>query len=197
MTSKDTIRASQRDAQMRALHQAIGEFVVAFEAITQQQWICSLWLLASAGLNDQQIVQILLADKTAEPMRVMLQSLIGHMRPPNADEEAIVKNLIDRHQKLITARNGVMHSTWMIGYGNEQTTDWGTAVGSKLGKNKKGANVKGFNYRVEDFEKLTAEAKALGETFSRLSGCFTGGHAVEKNFDVADDGRVSVPGEPT
>ena len=48
-------------------------------------------------------------------------------------------------------------------------------------------------YRVEDFEKLTDEANALGQAFSRLSGCFTGGHAVKKNFDVDDDGKLSVP----
>ncbi|MCH7821787.1 MAG: hypothetical protein IIA07_07195 [Proteobacteria bacterium] len=189
----NTYRDMVRDGQIKGLHRAIGEFVVEFEAITHQQWRCILWLLASAGLKDQDIVHILLADYTAEPMRVMLQSLIGHMRPTNADEEAIVKNLLDRHQKLISRRNDVIHGTWVIGYGNDQTTDWGTALGLKFSKNKKGANVKEFQYRVEDFEELRDEANALGQAFSRLSGCFTGGNAVEKNFDVADDGTVSVP----
>ena len=119
----DTIRDVTRDSQMKELHRAIGEFAVAFESVTHQEWRCILWLLESAGLKDNQIVQILVADYTAELMRVMLQSLIGHIRPENPAEKAIVKNLLVRHQKLISRRNDVLHGTWFIGYGNEETTD--------------------------------------------------------------------------
>ena len=85
----------------------------------------------------QQIVQILLAGYTAEPLRQMLQSLIGQMRPDNPAEDAIVKDLLNRHQKLCSRRNDVPYGTWIIGYGNEGTTDWSTAIGFKLGKDGK------------------------------------------------------------
>lgn len=178
---------------MGALHQAIGEFAVAFENISHQQLRCIEVLLESAGLRDQRVMQILFADYTSEPMRVMLQSLIGQLRPPDASEKTILKNLFVRHQKLISRRNEVMHGTWMMGYGNEQTTDWGTAFGWKLGKNKKGARVKGFNYRVEDFNELWQEAKELAKAFFRLWGCYSGGFDVKKNFEVADDATVAAP----
>ncbi len=193
MGLKDTIRDVTRDGQMKDLHRAIGEFAVAFESITHQEWNCILWLLAAAGLQDQQIVQILLADYTAERMRAMLQSLIGHMRPENAAEKAIVKNLLDRHQKLISRRNDVLHGTWFIGYGNEETTDWSTAVGFKLSKDKKGAKHKTFEYKVEDFDEMTKEAMDLTAALHRLTGCFTMGRDVEKNFDIDHDGRISSP----
>ena len=183
----------QRAAQVGALHQAIGEFAVAFEGISHQQLRCIEVLLESAGLRDERVIQILFADYTSEPMRAMLQSLIGQLRPPDESEQAILNNLFVRHQKLISRRNEVMHGTWMIGYGNQQTTDWGTAFGWKLGKNKKGARVKGFNYRVEDFNKLTQEATELFKAFFRLWGCYSGGFDVGQNFDVADDGTVSAP----
>jgi hypothetical protein len=115
------------------------------------------------------------------------------MPPENATEEAIVKDLLNRHQRLITRRNDVLHGTWLIGYGNEETTDWGTAVGWKPGKNKKGGKLKTFKYKVEDFEELTQEANALASALSKLTGCFTSDSDVEKNFEVDDDGRVSVP----
>ncbi len=180
---------------MKELHGAIGEFAVAFESVTHQEWRCILWLLESAGLKDKQIVQILVADYTAELMRVMLQSLIGHIRPENPAEKAIVKNLLVRHQKLISRRNDVLHGTWFIGYGNEETTDWSTAVGFKLGKDKKGAKHKTFEYKVEDFEEMIKEAKDLTVALDRLTGCFTTGRDVENNFEVDDDGQVSVPSQ--
>ena len=186
-------RDEQRDAQIGALYRAIGEFAVAFEGISHQQWRCINFLLKGAGLRDERVTQILLAGQTSEPIRALLQSLIGQLRPDDADERAIVKNLFDRHQKLISRRNEVMHGTWMIGYGNAQTTDWGTAYGWKLGKNKEGAKVRGFEYRVEDFNELTKEAKALANAFFRLWGCFDGRFNVKQNFDVAPDGTVSSP----
>ena len=192
MGLRDTIRAVTRDGQMKDLHRAIGEFAVAFESVTHQEWRCISWLLASAGLKDQQIVQILLAGYTAGRMRQMLQSLIGQIRPDNPAEKGIVKDLLDRHQKLISRRNDVLHGTWFIGYGNEETTDWSTAIGFKLSKDKKGAKHKTLKYKVEDFEEMIKEAEDLTVALHRLTGCFTGGHAVEKNFEV-NDGRVSVP----
>lgn len=180
-------------AQVDVLHQAIGEFAVAFENISHQQLRCIEVLLKTAGLRDERVFQILFANYTSEPMRVMLQSLIGQLRPPDASEQAIVKNLFARHQRLISRRNEVMHGTWMIGYGNDQTADWGTAVGWKLGKNKSGASVKGFKYRVEDFDELTQEANELVKAFFRLFGCYSGGFEVRKNFDVDEDGTASAP----
>lgn len=193
MSLIDTIREVTRDSQIKDLHRAFGEFAVAFESVTHQEWRCILWLLDGAGLKDQQIVQILLAGYTAEPMRVMLQSLIGHIRPDNAAEKAIVKNLLVRHQNLISIRNDVLHGIWFIGYGDEETTDWSTAVGYKLDKDKKGAKNKTFEYKVEDFEEMTREAMDLAVALNRLAGCFTMGRDVEKNFEVDDDGRVTIP----
>lgn len=183
----------KRVVEVDALHQAIGEFAVAFEGISHQQFRCIEVLLESAGLRDESVMQILFADYTSEPMRVMLQSLIGQLRPHDEREQAVLKNLFVRHQKLISRRNEVMHGTWMIGYGNPQTTDWGTAFGWKLGKNRKGARVKGLEYRVEDFNELTQEANELFKAFFRLWGCYSYGYDVAQNFDTADDGTVSAP----
>jgi hypothetical protein len=193
MAEQRASRDELRKAQVGALHRAIGEFAVAFETISHQQYRCIEVLLKGAGLRDERVVQILFADYTSEPMRAMLQSLIGQLRPTNASEQAIVKNLLVRHQKLISRRNEVMHGTWMIGQGSAQTTDWGTAFGWKLGKNKKGASVKGFEYRVEDFNEMTREANELVRAFFRLYGCYSGKFDVAKNFDVDDDGAVAAP----
>lgn len=185
--------SEQRAAQVGALHQSIGEFAVAFENISHQQFRCIELLLKNSGLRDERVIQILFADYTSEPMRTMLQSLIGQTRQMDKTEQAIVKSLFSRHQKLISRRNEVMHSTWMIGYANQYTADVGAAFGWKLGKNRKGANVKGFKYRVEDFNELTNEAIKLANAFFRLYGCYSSGFEVSQNFDVDDNGTVVAP----
>ncbi len=188
----ETIREVTRSNQMKELYRGIGEFAVAFELVSHAERSCIVWLLASAGLRDQNIVQILLANRTAEPLRTLLQSLIGHMRPPNPDEEKIVKNILDRHKRLIERRNEVLHGTWFIGYGNEDTTDWSTAHGVKVGKNKGGVKTTPLNYSAAEFDVLTQEANELTKLINRLDGCFLHGRAVEKNFEISDDGGVST-----
>ena len=193
MSEERPSREEARDGQVNALHQAIGEFAVAFENVSHQQFRCVEVLLNSVGLRDQHVIQVLLAGYTAEPMRVLLQSLIGELRKMDDAEQSIIKNLISRHQKLISRRNEVMHSTWMIGYSNEYSEDAGTAIGWKLGKNRKGANLKGFKYRAEDFESLTDEANRLASAFFRMYGCYSGGFDVCQNFDVDEDGNAMAP----
>ena len=186
----DTIRDVTRDSQMKELHRAIGEFAVAFEQMNGEIWACIMWQLQAAGLKDQSIAQILLAKQTADPLRELLKSLIGHMRPANPAEEKIIKNLFARHLTITKERNDYLHGIWHIGWGNEQTVDWSVATGYKLDRKKEGTNVKVFSFKVDDFETLTIEANALNQLFRRLSGCFTGPFAVEKNLAFDDDGKV-------
>ena len=102
----------------------------------------------------------------------------------------IIKNLFARHLTITQERNDYLHGIWHIGWGNEQTADWSVATGYKLDRKKEGTNVKVFSFKVDDFETLTIEANALNQLFRRLSGCFTGPFAVEKNFAFDDDGKV-------
>ena len=192
----DAVRQITRDTQTKELYRAIGEFAVAFEYMNDAVWNCVMWLLQCAGLKDQSITQILLAKHTADPLRDLLKSLIGHMRPPNPEEEKIIADLFKRHLKLTQKRNDYLHGTWFIGWGNEQTTDWSVAHGHKRDRNSQGANIKAFEFTATDFDALVREANALGDSFRRLTGCFTGPHSVEKNFDVARDGTVCAPSAP-
>jgi len=161
-----------RDAEVAEIYSAIGEFAVAFESITHEEMRCILWLLTNLGLKDQNVIQILLVGHSAESMRVLLQSLISQVRPKNPEEEEIISDVLDRHQKLISERNDILHGHWYIGWGNEETTDWRTARGFKLGKNKSGPTLKTLEYEIEGFKQLTAEAKTLASCIYTFSGCF-------------------------
>ncbi|HPD60476.1 MAG TPA: hypothetical protein PKV48_01780 [Thermodesulfobacteriota bacterium] len=186
-------RQDRRLKDTAKLYQAIGEFVVKFELACLSVQTCIVFILHNAGLTDQRISQILLAGLTADPLRMLFDSLVAQTQKLNDKERKIIKNALNRFQKLTEERNDIVHSTWFIGYGDRETTDFSKASGMKYHKNGKGAVVKSFRRTAADFSKLSIEAKSLADIFGRLDGCFEGGHSVEKNFVVSRDGFVSAP----
>lgn len=186
-------RQTRRLKDTAELYQAIGEFVVKFGFACDSVQTCIVFILNNAGLTDQRISQILLAGLTAEPLRMLFDSLVGQTQMLNDKEREIIRNVLNRFQKLIEERNDILHSTWFIGYGNRETTDFSKAHGMKYHKNSKGAVVKSPRMTAADFSKLSIEAKSLADIFNRLNACFIGGESVEKNFVVSRDGFVSVP----
>ena len=132
MTNQQDERNERRMREVDELHRAIGEFVVAFEQGCHAMQTCVMGILARAGLGDQQVSQIILAGMTAEPLRALFESLVGERVKLNEVERLIIKSCVTRFQKLTEQRNDIIHSTWYIGWGNEETVDFSTASGMNL-----------------------------------------------------------------
>lgn len=186
-------RRERRKNDTDELYREIGEFVVKFEHVGHAIQTGIIFLLDGAGLHNQNVTQILLAGLTAEPLRTLFESLVAETQQLNTNEQVIVKDALNRFQKLTQNRNDIVHSIWFIGWGNEQSTDFTDASGIKFHKDMKGAKVKSFKRKAADFAKLSEEAESLVEIFRQLHGCFVGGFRVEKNFVISTDGHVSVP----
>jgi len=183
-------RLKVRDLQTGELYANIGEFVVKFEHLCHAMQTSITFLMHGQDLKNQQVANILLAGYTADHLRTLFESLIGELVKINDNEKKIVKNIFSRIQKLTERRNDVVHSTWYIGWGNEQTQDFSEAPGHKLHKNKQGAALKAFNYKAEDFLELVEEAEKLSSLVMRLHGCVTGEFSIEKNFKINETGNV-------
>ncbi len=190
---KEEERQKRRQEDVDDLYRSIGEFVVKFEHVCFAVQTGILFLLDQAGLHNQNISQVLLAGVTADPLRTLFESLVAETQTLNDIELKMVKNALKRFQKLTEERNDIVHSTWFIGWGNENTTDFSNAAGMKYHKNKSGAVVKSFGRKAEDFVKLSQEAESLYKIFMRLQGCFGTGFKVQKNFVLSNNGQVSVP----
>ncbi len=186
-------RKEQWKKDTAELYCAIGEFVVKFEHVCHAIQTAIVFLLARAGLRNQSVTQILLAGATADPLRTLFESLVSQIQTLNDNERKIMKNALNRFQKLTAKRNDIVHSTWFIDWGNESSTDFSETTGIKYHKNKDGAVVKSFRRKADDFRELTEEAESLFKIFRRLDCCFVGGSAVENNFVLSTDGKVSVP----
>ncbi len=177
-------------------YRAVGEFVVKFELVCSAIQGCITFILHMAGLQQQNITQVLLAGATAEPLRTLLESLVAETQKLNKNEQKILKNALNRFQTLTSQRNDMIHSTWYVGYGNENTTDFSEASGIKYHKNKDGVATKLLTKKADDFHCLSKEAESLASIFSRLNGCFMLGSSIEKNFVVAANGQVAIPPIP-
>ncbi len=183
-------RLKVRDLQTGELYANIGEFVVKFEHVCHAMQTAIIFMIHGQGLKNQQVANIFLAGYTADPLRTLFESLFGELVKPNDNERKIIKNIFSRIQKLTEKRNDVVHSTWYIGWGNEQTQDFSEAPGHRLHKNKQGAALKSFKYKAEDFSAFVEEAEKLSSLVMRLHGCITGGFSIEKNFKTNESGNV-------
>ena len=190
MNEEQRKRRWKRDTD--ELYRAIGEFLVKFEHVSFEIQRGLMFLLEGVGLRDQRVSQILLSGMTAEPLRTLYVSLIAHTHTLTKIERKIIDNAVTRFQKLIEERNDMVHSTWFIGYGNEQTVDFSEARGHKFHKNKNGWAMKSFGKKAEDFRILSQEAESLANIFRGLGACLAIGQPIEKIFLVSADGRVSV-----
>jgi hypothetical protein len=118
--------------EVNELHRAIGEFVVAFEQTCHAMQTCIIGILACAGLRDQQVVQIILAGVTAEPLRAMFESLIGERVQLNEVERGIIKNSVNRFQKLTEERNDIIHSTMVHRMGQRGNHGLLSSIGNEI-----------------------------------------------------------------
>jgi hypothetical protein len=120
--------AIERDAlakqQADEIHRAIGRFVAAFSGAEGNVQTCIIFILNSAGLagpRGQMISRVLIADLTAEPLRALLQSLVGEALVLTQEVADTFDDALKRYKKLIEVRNDVMHATWFVAYGAEDS----------------------------------------------------------------------------
>ncbi len=186
-------RKERREKDTDRLYRSVGKFVVEFEHVCSALQAGIVFILHRSGLHDQNISQILLAGINADPLRTLFESLVNETQSLSKTDTKILKSTLNRFQRLTEQRNNVVHSVWFIGWGNDSTEDFSEASGIKYHKNKKGADVKTFRQKAEDFNNLIQEAEALTKIFQRMHGCILDGHSFQSNIKISDDGTVSVP----
>ena len=179
------------EEQTEDLYAALGRFAVEFEHVCNYLRAIIMAILAKEGLSNDKVMQILLADQTAEPLRALVMSLIAETHDLSDTDKKIVSKITSRVQKLTKKRNDVLHGTWFIGWasvGQEQFTD---AAGVKVKKDKQGAATKNFNWKVKDFDDLINEAVELWNLLARLNGFISFNFKIENNFVINGNGGIS------
>jgi ATP-dependent DNA ligase len=155
-----------------AIYRSIGEFTVKFETVCSSLRNCIIFMLDGAGLKDQRIAHILLASLTVDSLKNVFENLVKLTQGLDDDEQKILRDILFRFQKLTEERNTIIHSTWFIGYGNEDTVDFSEASSYKLYRNGKGKTMRFRKYTAKYLDELTKEADTLSTLFNRVNGCF-------------------------
>ena len=181
------------EEQTEDLYAALGKFAVEFEHICHYLRLIIMAILDNEGLHNEKVMQILLADLTADPLRTLVMSLVAETQDVSDVEKKIISMILNRVQNLTKTRNDVLHGTWYIGWAAAGDDEFTGAPGIKIKKNKKGAAPKTFDWKAKDFEELSADAVELWNLLARLNGCISGSFKIENNFVVDANGGVSLP----
>lgn len=186
---KDT--KQKYDEQTEDLYAAIGRFAVEFEHVCHRMRVIIMTILGKEGLANDKVMQILLSEQTAEPLRGVVVSLIYETQTLSDTDRKIVHKILKEIQDLTKLRNDVIHGTWFIGWVSSDDTEFTDALGIKFKKDKDGVATKNFSWKKNDFDELTEKAKELTNLLARLSGCISGNYKIENNFLLAADGSLS------
>lgn len=182
--------------QTMALYAAFGQFAVEFEHVCFTMRCIIMNILHEQGLRNEKILNILLADQTAEPLRGLTLSLLVETQQFSIMDEKIISSLFSKVQALTRERNDVLHSTWFIGWYGTEDGDYGHAPSVKPKRSKKGDVSLDRTWRIEQFEGLTARAKTLSDNLRSVSACLFGGYKLHNNFRISRDGSILSLGFP-
>ncbi|HRQ60536.1 MAG TPA: hypothetical protein PLO23_03330 [Alphaproteobacteria bacterium] len=186
---EESERMKIRDEQTKEIYCSIGEYIVQFELLVYNMSLGIRILIQSQGLKSTQIAGIILSDLTAMPIKKILQGMIAEVGSLSKEEQKISDKIFSDIIKVIEGRNELIHSTWFVGWGNNETVDFSMATGHKYKTTKAGLEIRSMNRTAENFKEITAEIIRLQELVMRLWGCVHGGHKVINNFEIKD-GKV-------
>ena len=121
---------------MDAIYSSIGHFIVAFSGVVD--WMEHAIVMTAPG-GQQRATHALLAELTADPLvkawrSVMIETYgtesgsgAEYMKRLAPADAFILGELVAEVNELIEIRNDLVHGRWLVGWGNEQTTDWSEA----------------------------------------------------------------------
>lgn len=191
LSDEDYIQQEAKELSDR-LHRAVGKFTVTFERLCDNLRNAVAQILATQGLDNRKITDILIGDMTIFPLQSILRALIIETQELSQNDLKIVKEIFRRIGELAEERNRIIHSAWYINYKSQEDilSDVLTAV--KPGYSKKGAKPSPYKYPLSEIEEWTEEAQYLSVVISQLGTCIYVGHRIEDHFEFWKDKYASA-----
>lgn len=174
------------------IYRSIGKFMVQFEQIVFRMGLTVKLILSKNGLTNPQIGNIITADMTARPMMDMYKSMLLEQLHPIENDEKIIKAILKNITSIIEERNNIIHSTWFVGYGEIDATDFSVAIGQKTAKSSQVIKTKEFRYKSAEFDALSSKCEAILNLINQLMPVVIMGADISKNFAISKDGIVSI-----
>jgi hypothetical protein len=148
----------------RALHEAIGRFVVAFELVFGElRAACRLMLERSGlGLKNQPLANVVLARASAAELTELAGAMYREFRPNDHEGALALDPILKRIDRLRERRNQLIHAAWTLGLPDEDGGVEHVAHSLSFRRDRgTGQVVREMTLRPADFDELTTEATRL------------------------------------
>lgn len=165
----DKEKQEKFDLQTNDLYRAYGRFAVNFEHMCSSIRTC---ILFAFQLQKQELLRVLLADQTADPLIKKLRAIISIIFRKKAEEIKHIDPLFKFCISIIEKRNEIIHGTWFIGWASSEQTEFDSANGKKDKIKSEGVKTYSFYYKAETFDDLTEKVIIAKNLLDRLGGVF-------------------------
>ncbi len=136
-----------RKTQIDELYRLLGRYLVEYQQT--QFWLkTSLTSSLSLTASQQPIFRLLAEELSDKGFNRAIRNIIFQLRTFQPDEKKIISFVCNELDSVEARRNAIIHGTFFIGWGNENTVDWSKASRTK----PKGQGEK----RILHSEELTA-----------------------------------------
>jgi len=158
----------KHEQQINELMKSLGKFVVEFERVCSAIRDLIIFTFQREGLKNQPIAQVVIGDKAAAELRFLFEAIYSELKDQDNDDRKIVKDLLNRFDKLSTKRNMFLHSEWFLG--DEAGEDELSAlIGKFKAKQKSGAEYKKEEITPSLIDKYAYESRKQLVLFRRLT----------------------------
>lgn len=148
-------------AQKSAIYALLGEFAVEFEIICLHMRSGITMLATASGLKDQNIMQVALAEYTADPLLRVFRSMYMDSQWINHEVEKNLTAINRRMSDLTKSRNAYIHGSHFVGYGNGTETEFTRASGLKTKNTAKGLSTESLSIDEATLRPLIQECYDL------------------------------------
>jgi hypothetical protein len=148
----------------------LGKFNVNFEQITHSFETIIEYILMNNGLNNSEYVDCLTGKLTAEPIKLIFQSMIS-VYIENVPDKKKVNNLLSIFSDLIEIRNIVIHCFWVIGVTEKEVIE-PFVTGIKKRISKDGVGIYNLNIDFKELVDLNTKIVKFNESMFEFSKLF-------------------------
>jgi hypothetical protein len=127
-------REDRHRRQTKEIFEALGRFVVGFESLINTTRTTIMFLVGAVGAPAGRVRTILhhdamMAKALVEILRAAVKDRLTTDAPPLPKEEQetagkVIDNVASRFRTLYEGRNALLHGTWHVGWGNEESADF-------------------------------------------------------------------------
>ena len=150
----------------------LGKFVLAFEYVCDIMRYLIMFSLRSQGLNNQGIEQVIVGDKAAGELQILLGAIYCELPEQDESDRKCIKNLLKDFKEITEKRNILLHSSWNFGSGPTDQKLYAETVRFRAKQNS-GSGTEVHGYSASYIRDLSNQLKRVQVLLQRLQYCIT------------------------